>query len=335
MVSIIIPHLKNKEIIYECIDSIEKKIGISNYEIIIVDNNSIDHSLDTIKKEFNNINIIHSKINRGYAGGCNLGAKYAKEKYLLFLNNDTIIDDRSILELIKTIKEDILIASVQPKIKNYYDKNYFDYAGGSGGYMDYLVYPYARGRILNSVEKDIGQYDSKKKIFWASGTAFLTKASIFKEIGGFDETLFAHMEEIDYHWKCQLNGYKIYVNPKSVIYHKGGQTLKYGSYKKIFLNHRNSLILLLTNYKKFNLIRYTKRLSLEIIAFFYYLLSLKFSAASAVLMANIWIFTNITYLKKRKKYNYRFNNTQPLISYFSIIKKYYLNNKKKYNQLIN
>jgi GT2 family glycosyltransferase len=335
MVSIIIPHLKNKEIIYECIDSIEKKIGDVNYEIIIVNNNSIDRSLDTIEKEFINISIIHSKINKGYAGGCNLGAKHAKEEYLLFLNNDTIIDSNSILELINTIKDDNLISSVQPKIKNYYNKDFFDYAGGSGGYMDYLVYPYARGRILNTLEEDIGQYDTKKKIFWASGTAFLTKASIFKEIGGFDETLFAHMEEIDYHWKCQLNGYKIYINPKSVIYHKGGQTLKYGSYKKIFLNHRNSLILLLTNYKKFSLIRYTKRLSLEIIAFIYYLLFLKFSAASAVLMANIWVCINIAYLIKRKKDNYRYNNNQPLISHYSIIKKYYLNNKKKYSQLNN
>jgi len=335
MVSIIIPHLKNKEIIYECIGSIEKKIGNINYEIIIVNNNSIDHSLDTIEKEFVNISIIHSKINKGYAGGCNLGAKHAKEEYLLFLNNDTIIDSNSILELINTIKDDNLISSVQPKIKNYYNKEFFDYAGGAGGYMDYLVYPYARGRILNTLEEDIGQYDTKKKIFWASGTAFLTKASIFKEIGGFDETLFAHMEEIDYHWKCQLNGYKIYINPKSVIYHKGGQTLKYGSYKKIFLNHRNSLILLLTNYKKFSLIRYTKRLSLEIIAFIYYLLFLKFSAASAVLMANIWVFINIAYLIKRKKDNDRYHNNQPLISNYSIIKKYYLNNKKKYSQLNN
>jgi len=335
MVSIIIPHLKNKEIIYECIGSIEKKIGNINYEIIIVNNNSIDHSLDTIEKEFVNISIIHSKINKGYAGGCNLGAKHAKEEYLLFLNNDTIIDSNSILELINTIKDDNLISSVQPKIKNYYNKEFFDYAGGAGGYMDYLVYPYARGRILNTLEEDIGQYDTKKKIFWASGTAFLTKASIFKEIGGFDETLFAHMEEIDYHWKCQLNGYKIYINPKSVIYHKGGQTLKYGSYKKIFLNHRNSLILLLTNYKKFSLIRYTKRLSLEIIAFIYYLLFLKFSAACAVLMANIWVFINIAYLIKRKKDNDRYNNNQPLISNYSIIKKYYLNNKKKYSQLNN
>lgn len=335
MVSIIIPHLKNKEIIYECIGSIEKKIGNINYEIIIVNNNSIDHSLDTIEKEFVNISIIHSKINKGYAGGCNLGAKHAKEEYLLFLNNDTIIDSNSILELINTIKDDNLISSVQPKIKNYYNKEFFDYAGGAGGYMDYLVYPYARGRILNTLEEDIGQYDTKKKIFWASGTAFLTKASIFKEIGGFDETLFAHMEEIDYHWKCQLNGYKIYINPKSVIYHKGGQTLKYGSYKKIFLNHRNSLILLLTNYKKFSLIRYTKRLSLEIIAFIYYLLFLKFSAACAVLMSNIWVFINIAYLIKRKKDNDRYNNNQPLISNYSIIKKYYLNNKKKYSQLNN
>ena len=169
----------------------------------------------------------------------------------------------------------------------------------------------------------------------ASNPAFLTKASIFKEIGGFDETLFAHMEEIDYHWKCQLNGYKIYINPTSVIYHKGGQTLKYGSYKKIFLNHRNSLILLLTNYKKFSLTRYTKRLSLEIIAFIYYLLFLKFSAASAVLMANMWVCINIAYLIKRKKDNDRYHNNEPLISHYSIIKKYYLNNKKKYSQLNN
>ena len=336
--SIIIPHLNGKEILDECIESILEYINNIDYEIIIVNNNSQDDSIKYIKEKYPQLNIINSQINRGYAGGCNLGAKNAIGKFLFFLNNDTVIKNNCITDLLIKLKEDDKISSVQPKIINYFNQKSFDYAGACGGYMDYLGYPFSRGRILNTLENDIGQYDTEKKIFWASGTGFITKKNIFLDMNGFDESLFAHMEEIDYHWKCLLNGYQIYVQPKSILYHKGGQTLAYGTYKKIYLNHRNSIILFLTTNQKNSFQNIFKRFLLEILAFIFYVITLNFKGAFAVLNANIWLIFNIKYLiLRKKKVRLLIKKYHPiptkLIKNYSIIKKYFFNRITKFNQL--
>ena len=178
IVSIIIPHHNNSKILIDCINSLYKS-KFKKLEIIVVDNASIDSSYDDIMTAFSNVIIKKSDINLGYAGGCNLGAQIANGKYLLFLNNDTIMDKDCIESLVNRIESKNEISSVQPKILNIDNKSYFDYAGASGGFIDYLVFPFARGRIFDHIEKDQGQYDSAMKIFWASGAAFLTKKDIF------------------------------------------------------------------------------------------------------------------------------------------------------------
>tara|TARA_B100002051_G_scaffold276830_1_gene329829 strand:- start:14787 stop:15794 length:1008 start_codon:yes stop_codon:yes gene_type:complete len=331
-VSIIIPHLKGKTNLSECIQSIDKK---KNYEIIIVDNSSSDNSINYVKNKFPEVNIIKSKYNRGYAGGCNLGAKYAKGEYLFFLNDDTILTKNTTEILLSILKENKQVASVQPKILNYFNKNYFDYAGASGGYIDYLGYPFARGRIFNEIEEDNNQYNDKKKIFWASGTAFMTKKLIFNKINKFDEKLFAHMEEVDYHWKSILYGYDVYVEPKATIYHKGAQTLKYGSFKKTYLNHRNSMILLLTNNLSLTKLNFAKRLFLELVAIFYYIFKFDFKSGFAVLSANFWLLFNVQYILKRKsniKKNAKIKDSD-LILNKSIVWKYFIKNIKTFNKI--
>jgi len=332
LLSIIIPHLQGKKNLYECLESIQVYIA---HEIIIVDNNSKDNSVKNIKEKFPNIKVIHSEINRGYAGGCNLGAQHAKGEYLLFLNDDTVIYENAIDILFKMIEKDKNISAVQPKILNYDNKDQFDYAGASGGYIDYLGYPFSRGRIFNTIEKDTQQYNDKKKIFWASGTAFITRSAIFKKIGQFDEILFAHMEEIDYHWKCHLNNYDVYVEPNAIIYHKGGATLKYGSYKKTYLNHRNSMILFLTNNQTLSTLTILKRLLLEIIAYKYYILTLNFKSAFAVKMSSLWCLFNMKYLyKRRKSIKSKVDISSELMVPYSIIKKYFLNKKRYYKDIV-
>ena len=331
-VSIIIPHLKGKTNLSECIQSIDKK---KNYEIIIVDNSSSDNSINYVKNKFPEVNIIKSKYNRGYAGGCNLGAKYAKGEYLFFLNDDTILTKNTTEILLSILKENKQVASVQPKILNYFNKNYFDYAGASGGYIDYLGYPFARGRIFNEIEEDNNQYNDKKKIFWASGTAFMTKKLIFNKINKFDEKLFAHMEEVDYHWKSILYGYDVYVEPKATIYHKGAQTLKYGSFKKTYLNHSNSMILLLTNNLSLTKLNFAKRLFLELVAIFYYIFKFDFKSGFAVLSANFWLLFNVQYILKRKsniKKNAKIKDSD-LILNKSIVWKYFIKNIKTFNKI--
>ena len=162
-VSIIIPHYRGHEILMKCIKSIREST-FNDYEVIIVDNNSTDSSLDNFEPNINE-SIVKSLYNRGYAGGCNLGAKNATGKYLIFLNNDTKHSPDWIEPLIDTIESDSTISSVQPKLLSYYNRNKFDYAGGSGGLLDYLVYPFARGRIFSTIEDDKGQYNAQEQIF--------------------------------------------------------------------------------------------------------------------------------------------------------------------------
>ena len=339
-ISIIIPHHNNYDILNDCLESLYKS-NLHDSEIIIVDNNTTDESIHKIKVDFPNLIIIKSATNRGYAGGCNYGVKHAKGNLLVFLNNDTEMEEQWLTQLITTINNDPNISSVQPKIINKYDKNKFDYAGGSGGFMDKYCYPFARGRIFHSIEKDNGQYDDSIKIFWASGTGFITKKNIFEQLGGFDETLFAHMEEIDYHWKCQLAGYHLHINPKSVIYHLGGGTLSYYSSYKTYLNHRNSLLLLLSNYNTLNTLKFLiPRIIMEHISFFKDIITFRPNHAFAQIRALLWIILHpYIIIKRRKKIKeIRLVDDKELLNTTilnkSIVYQYFIKNKKIYSDLV-
>ena len=211
-VSIIIPHWNGIDILSECLSSLVNTKHDS-YEIIVVDNASTDGSQSWIKNTYPQIKLIENDKNYGYAGGCNVGALEAKGNYLVFLNNDTIQDPDWIQNLENFMKKDKVIAAVQPKILNYFNKNIFDYAGGSGGYMDWFCFPYARGRIFSKQERDIGQYNDSKQCFWSSGTAFMVRKKLFFEAGKFDKYFFSHMEEIDLCWRLQAMGFQIWVEP--------------------------------------------------------------------------------------------------------------------------
>ena len=335
-VSIIIPHFNGEKILMDCLESLQKTT-FEDKEIIVVDNGSTDNSISLVETQYTKVKIIKSSTNRGYAGGCNFGAENTNGEYLIFLNNDTIQQPNWIEPLVLQLESDKSISSVQPKILNAINKNQFDYAGGSGGFLDKFGFPFARGRIFETIEKDNGQYNDACEIFWASGTGFITRKNIFKKLGGFDETLFAHFEEIDYHWKCKLAGYKVWVQPESIIYHIGGVTLSYQSPQKKYLNHRNSLILMLTNTSKCELIKYLiPRIVFEKLSFFKELISGNFSYAFAHFKAGLWIFFNFGFIiKKRgfvKKLNPEYNT-----NYFyskSIVFEYFLFYKRKFTDLM-
>ena len=301
-ISIIIPHYNNFQILLNCIESIYKST-FKDFEIIVVDNGSSDSSDTIVKKKFPKVIVKKSEINLGYAGGCNLGSKISKGEYLLFLNNDTIIEKKCIENLFLKIESNSNISSVQPKILNFNNKSFFDYAGASGGFIDYLVYPFARGRVFNTTEKDTSQYDKSIKIFWASGACFLTKKKAFENLNGFDENLFAHMEEIDYHWKCHLKNYDVWVEPKAILFHYGAQTLKVTSPQKTYLNHRNSLILLLSNYSLIRSITYFFTIiPLEILSSFYDLFNLRICHFIAHYKALLSILFNLKLIAEKRNF---------------------------------
>ncbi len=266
-VSVVIPHFNGYDILSDCLVSLARS-GYDALEVIVVDNASTDGSGEKVRNDFPDVKVITAPENLGFAGGCNLGARSAAGPYLLILNNDTIHEPGWIQPLVSALEEDSSLAAVQPKILNRHHPGRFDYAGGSGGMLDVFVIPFARGRIMDSVEPDTGQYNDCCDIFWASGTAFLTRSELFQSQGGFDEILFAHMEEIDYCWRLQLQGYRIAAVPAGVVYHLGGATLQYQSPFKTYLNHRNSLILLLGNYEFMNAVYLgIGRLAMEVVSF--------------------------------------------------------------------
>ncbi len=293
LVSIIIPHWNGIDILSECIDSLNNT-EYSNFEIIVVDNYSSDESVKWLKANHPKIKIIENDKNYGYAGGCNRGINNSKGDYIVFLNNDTIHKKDWLSNLVTFMNKHPDCAAVQPKILNYYERDKFDYAGGAGGHMDILCYPFARGRLFLEQEIDNNQYDDDAPCFWASGTAIMVRKEYFLEVEKFDENFFAHMEEIDLCWRLQLKGHNIYVNPKSVIYHKNAVSLPMTSIKKFMLNHRNSLMMLLSNYKVLTtLYLFPIRYMLELVAILYALTKLDFRHMFGVIQAHLWILFHI------------------------------------------
>lgn len=302
-VSVIIPHWNGIDVLSECLDSL-KKTSFTSFEIIISDNASTDGSQNWIKENHPTIHLIENDTNFGYAGGCNIGSEIARGEYLIFLNNDTIQNLDWIDHLVGLMDKNKLIAATQPKILNYYENTTFDYAGGSGGYMDLLCFPFARGRIFLEQEKDRGQYDNAQKCFWASGTALIVRKKLFLEAGKFEDIFFAHMEEIDLCWRFQAMGYEVWVEPLSVVYHKNAVSLPMHSQKKYYLNHRNSLIMVFSNYS-FPLSIYlgSLRLIFELIACIYAIYKFDFNHLTGILKSIIWLVLHpLQIIKKRKRF---------------------------------
>lgn len=216
-------------------------------EIIVADNASSDDSLAFLKAEYPSISTIVLKENFGFTGGYNLALARLQHEYFVLLNSDIEVSDNWIEPIIRLMDGDKNIAACQPKILSYHQKTHFEYAGASGGFIDWLAYPYCRGRVMETLEQDEGQYDDARKVFWATGACMFVRSSVYKEMGGLDEMFFAHMEEIDLCWRMQNAGYDIWVEPLSHVYHVGGGTLQSDNPRKTFYNFRNNLIMILKN----------------------------------------------------------------------------------------
>ena len=338
LVSIIIPHWNGIEVLEECLNSL-KETTYTNLEIIVVDNASTDGSPEWVEKNYPDIKLVRNSENQGYAGGCNRGAEDASGDFLLFLNNDTVHNKDWIEPLVERMKSDEGIGAVQPKILNYFNRDTFDYAGGAGGELDILVFPFARGRIFLTMEKDVGQYDDTGRIFWASGTAFMVRKKMFFEAEKFDEMFFAHQEEIDLQWRIKLMGYRIEANPASVVYHKNAVTLPMHSFRKNYFNHRNSLFMLLTNYSlPMAVYLFPFRLALELAAVVYAAFLLDLEHLGAIFKSLFWIFVHpVAIVRKRKAVKrLRKIRDREMVNHFykgSVVMDYYIRRKKIYSDL--
>ena len=296
-------------------------------DIVLIDNNSADDSVKWFKNLYPKLQCIELQENYGYAKGYNKGLKEVKHNYYALLNTDVWVPPNWLQPLLKKFKIDTNTAIIQPHILNQKKTNYFEYAGAAGGYIDKYGIPFCRGRIINKLEKDIGQYDKSKEVFWASGACFLIRSKVFWELGGFDSDFFAHQEEIDLCWRAYNKGYKTFAIGNSKVHHIGAATLPLSA-NKVFLNHRNSLYMIIKNVpkeNKFFIIFY--RLILDGFIFFNYLFRLKFSSALAIIRAHSAFYKtfkymnqkNITFIKKRDY----FYTKNVLSEYFFKRKRYF------------
>ena len=332
--SIIIPHHNGEELLFNCLESILNQISIQDFEIIVVDNGSIDDSADKAKEKFPSINLLKSETNLGYSGGCNFGAKNAKGEYTIFLNNDTLHTKNWIEELIGFLDKNPQAGAAQPKILNATNKDTFDYAGGAGGYIDKYCFPFVRGRIFNSLEKDSNQYDDVKKIFWASGAAFIIRTELLRELNYFDNIFFAYMEEIDLCWRLQALGLGIWNVPTSIVYHYGKQTIKENTFKSHYLNHRNSWILFIKNSATFEKgLLIIKRFILDLMAAVYSILTFDINRFLAIFASHLWLVYNFKTLLNIRLSNHLRHHKLDLIYQRSIAIDYFLRRKKIFNQI--
>ena len=219
----------------------------SNVKTHVIDNDSSDDSKEIIKDWFPEVNLIELTKNYGFAEGYNRGIRILDEEFIVLLNSDVLVTENWLEPLLSKLKSDPSIGAVMPKILSLEHQDEFEYAGASGGYIDRLGYPFCRGRIFNHTEKDEGQYDDEQEVFWTSGAAMVLRRETFLNLGGFDNSFFAHQEEIDLCWRMKRAGLQCMVVPSSTVYHFGGGSLSYESPNKTYLNFRNNLTTIIKN----------------------------------------------------------------------------------------
>lgn len=254
--------------------------------VVVADNASTDNSIELLKTDFPQVELLVFDSNYGFAGGYNRALAMLDSDVFVLLNNDVEPAERWIEPLAAVLEENPAVAAVQPKILSYASRDRFEYAGAAGGFIDIFGYPFCRGRIMGTIERDMGQYDSARKVFWASGACFAVRAEAFRRAGGFDESFFAHMEEIDLCWRMQLVGYDIMVEPRSAVYHVGGGTLPNDSPEKIYLNFRNNLSMMYKNLPRRGMWRLGVRLAADCLSAAVYLFLGRRRFASSVMRAH-------------------------------------------------
>ena len=299
-VGIVILNYNGKKYLEEYLPSV-LSTKYPNFEVIVADNASTDDSIEMLKAKFPQVGIIKLNKNHGFAKGYNLALQELEHDYFVLLNSDVKTPKKWLQPAIKLMEKDRTVAAVQPKILSLAKPEYFEYAGAAGGWMDFLGYPFCRGRIFDTVEKDLGQYDQQTEIFWASGACLITRGPLFHGFGGFDNEFFAHLEEIDLCWRFKRAGYKIMFTPKSVVYHLGGGTLGYHSPYKTYLNFRNSHYTLLKNESVWRMAFIMPlRVALDGIAAIMFLVNGRWLHAQAVFGAFLtFLLALVTFIKKR------------------------------------
>ncbi len=324
---------------YNSCDFLERFIPsvlATNYDdftVVYIDNDSKDNSVQLVREKFPEVVVVEQHENYGFAGGYNVGLKNLEAEYFVLLNQDVEVDPNWLRPLVEEMESNEKIGAAQPKILHYADKSKFDYAGGCGGFLDKYGYPFCRGRIFDLMEQDSNQYQEPMDIFWASGACMIVRSKLYYELGGLDHDFFAHMEEIDLCWRMQGAGYKLRVVPSATVYHVGGSSLKYGSYRKLYLNYRNNLTMLLKNLpsNKVWQIMFI-RMILDGISAAQGVLTFRFNVLRAVLMAHFDFYKSLKSTLAKRKQIKKVNDLSTVYNK-SIVFQYYLLGRKTFDKI--
>jgi len=246
-VAVVILSWNGLQFLKQFLPSVVKNTSAELCEIVVADNLSTDGSVQFVQQYYPQITIIQNERNGGYAGGYNDALRKVNARYFVLLNQDVEVTPGWVEAVVEQMEADDKIAAAQPKLRAYYNREFFEYAGASGGFVDRFGYAFCRGRLFDTLEKDEGQYDDVKEIFWATGACLFIRSDVYWKAGALDEDFFAHQEEIDLCWRIKNLGYRIICVPSSVIYHVGGGSLPQGNARKTYLNFRNNLMMMFKN----------------------------------------------------------------------------------------
>lgn len=245
--SVVILNWNGAEMLRRYLPSVVEYTPTTECEVVVADNGSTDESLSVLAEEFPTVRTIVLDKNYGFAEGYNKAIAQIDSEFVVLLNSDVEVTPQWLTPILNYMETHPDVASVQPKIRRWLHRDTFEHAGAAGGYLDILGYPFCRGRLLNYVEQDKGQYDSIADVLWTSGACMCVRTHIYKEVGGLDGEFFAHMEEIDLCWRLNCRGYRLVCLPASIVYHLGGGALAYENPRKTYLNFRNNLLMIYKN----------------------------------------------------------------------------------------
>lgn len=304
-------------------------------EIVVADNASTDCSLELLRNEFPQVRLLIFDQNYGFAGGYNKALAQTDSEYTVLLNSDAAPAAGWLSPIIALLDANPNVAAVSPKLLSYSQPELFEYAGAAGGFIDWLCYPFCRGRILDHLETDNGQYNTDISVFWATGAALTVRTKIYNQVGGLDEDFFAHMEEIDLCWRLKNRGFDIMTCGHSTVFHLGGGTLSQQNPRKTYLNFRNNLTMLVKNYNSslWPLVLLT-RLVLDAAAGLHFIAIGKSADCAAIVRAHWNFFATLrsAIVKRNRLKPFRTNTFHPEMKLYSIMWRLFVRKQTIYNE---
>jgi hypothetical protein len=337
-ISIVILNYNGRKHLERFLPSVVQYSILPETEIVVADNGSTDDSINFLQTRYPQIRLILLDKNYGFAGGYNKALQQVEAEYFVLLNSDVEVTENWLDPLVKEMDARPEVAACQPKILALKQRSFFEHAGACGGFIDRLGYPFCRGRLFSSLEKDNHQYDTIIDIFWATGACLFIRSGDFVQSGGFDESFFAHMEEIDLCWRLKSRGRKIICVPQSAVFHLGGGSMSPKNARKTYLNFRNNWMMLYKNLPddQIKLLLFPRFL-LDYIAAVQMLVTGQFKHALQIPKARRDFKRLRPQLEAKRQENLRLT-TVPLPSGVltkSLLRLYYLYGRKRFSQIAN